>query len=166
MNNKKSIILSIIITAVIVGGGAFYGGMKYNQSKGAASLQNLENMSLAQRQQALGQFRNGANFGGTAGGRTATGGQGGGGFVRGKIISKDDKSITVELSFSAQNAGGSAATPSGSKIVFLSGSTEITKSTAGSLGDLQVGQQIIANGTPNQDGSITANSIQISSTNK
>lgn len=163
MNNKSPIILSIIITALIVGSGAFWGGMKYNQSKGATSLQDLQNMSSEQRRQALQQFRGGADSGGTAGSRRiATGGQGGGGFVRGNIISKDDKSVTVELSSPGQNAGGNAVAPSGSKIVFFSDSTEITKSTVGSAGDFQVGQQIIANGTQNQDGSITASSIQIS----
>ncbi|PIW75403.1 MAG: hypothetical protein CO002_02185 [Candidatus Portnoybacteria bacterium CG_4_8_14_3_um_filter_44_10] len=167
MNNKTSIFLSIIITAVIVGGGAFYGGIKYNQSKSVASLQNLQNMSAEQRQQAFGQMRNGVNSGGTAGtARVANGGQGGGGFVKGSIISKDDKSVTVELSSPTQNAGGNATTPSGSKIVLLSDSTEITKSAAGSVGDLQAGQQISVNGTQNQDGSITASSIQISPTTK
>lgn len=163
MQTKSSIIVSIIITAIIVGGGAFYGGMKYDQNKGGVSLSNLQNMSPEQRQQAFGQFRNSANLSGlAAGGRGANGGQGGGGgFVMGDIIGKDDpegeqalygasKSITIKLP------------DGGSRIIFLSGSTEITKSTAGSDSDLQMGQQITVNGTSNQDGSVIAKSIQIS----
>ena len=71
----KKVLLIIIAIAVLVGGGAFYGGMEYAQSK------------IPQRFQ---QF--GAEIGG---GRS--GNQSAGNFVTGDIISKDDKSITVKL---------------------------------------------------------------------
>ena len=82
--------------------------------------------------------------GGTRGERNS------GGFVVGEIILKDDKSVTVKL-----NDGGS-------KIIFTSDSTSVTKSAQGALSDLQIGTQILANGMPNQDGSITAQTIQLS----
>jgi len=146
----KKLIPIVIITAVVVGGGAFYGGMKYQESKtpqrpAAGNFQNLQNLSPEERQQRLQEL--GTNAGGSRAGRT--GGQAGGGFTSGEIISRDDKSITVKLQ------------DGGSKIVFLSDSTEVTKSAQGSLGDLTVGTQISVNGTANSDGSVTAQTIQL-----
>jgi hypothetical protein len=76
-----------------------------------------------------------------------------GGFATGQIIAKDSSSITVQM--------GSATSTTGSKIIFYSATTPITKSVSGTAADLSVGEQITANGTANPDGSITANSIQI-----
>ena len=70
-------------------------------------------------------------------------------FVTGEVISKDDKSVTIKLP-----AGGS-------QIVFLSDSTQITKSASGVIGDLITGTNISANGTKNTDGSISAKTVQI-----
>ncbi|KKS39844.1 MAG: hypothetical protein UV04_C0035G0003 [Candidatus Gottesmanbacteria bacterium GW2011_GWA2_42_16] len=146
----NKLIAIVIATAVVVGGGAFYGGMKYAQSKAPqgrlsqADFQNLQNFSPEERQQRLQEL--GANAGGFRGGQR---GGNAGGFTTGEIISKDDKSVTVKLR------------DGGSKIVFLSDSTEITKSAAGTLSDLEVGKNISVNGTANSDGSITAQSIQL-----
>jgi hypothetical protein len=129
-------ILPIIIIAVIVAAGAFFGGMKYGQSKnsGTFSRQNF----------------NSANVSGLRGaGR-------GNGFASGEIISKDDpakdgagKSITIKLP------------DNGSKIVFFSDSTEVSKFVSGASSDLEIGKTVIINGSTNADGSITAQSIQI-----
>jgi len=70
---KNSIIIAILV-AIIVGGGAFFGGMKYQQSKQPAFT----------RQSGMQGVRTGAN---RAGFRP----------VNGEIISSDDKSITVKL---------------------------------------------------------------------
>jgi hypothetical protein len=48
-----------------------------------------------------------------------------------------------------------------SKIVYFSDSTMIGKSTQGAASDLNTGEQVMANGTSNPDGSITAQNIQI-----
>jgi len=133
----KKFLPLILIVIIGVGVGAFYGGMKYAESK-----------TLSNRQQRMQQF--GANFGGFRLG-SGSGQRGGSGFTAGEIIAKDDKSVTVKL----QNGG--------SKIVFLSDSTEITKSAASALSDLEVGKNIIVNGTANSDGSITAQTIQLRS---
>jgi hypothetical protein len=130
----KKIILILLILILVVGVGAFYGGMKYGQSK-SPSLKNLQNLSPEQRQQLLQ-------------GRT---GRVGAGFLSGEVISKDEKSLTLK-------------TPDGNtKIIFFSGSTEISKSTEGSIDDIEIGKQIMVSGDQNSDGSYTAKTIQLSS---
>jgi len=147
----NKIIPVVIAVVVVVGGGAFFGGMKYAESKGPrgafaqADFQNLQNLSPEERQQRIQQL--GANAGEFRGG--SGGNRSGGGFTAGEIISKDDKSVTVKLQ------------DGGSKIIFLSDSTEITKSAKGTLGDLEVGENVSINGTANSDGSVTAQSIQL-----
>ncbi|MDD5290767.1 MAG: DUF5666 domain-containing protein [Patescibacteria group bacterium] len=148
-NGVKKVLPIIILLIVVMGGGAFYGGMKYGQSKSPAASWGagggLANLSPAERQA---RFSQGGAIG--AGGQRAT--QAGGGFASGEILSKDDQSVTVKL-----NDGGS-------RIVFLSGSTAITKSASSSAEDLKVGDQIMASGSQNSDGSLAASAIaQISS---
>lgn len=129
--------LTILITALIVGAGAFYGGMRYQKS-------SLASQGLL-RDQSRGQGQGGRQFGG--GGRGPGGGQGD--FTAGEITAKDDKSLTIKT------RDGS------SKIVYFSDSTTIGKSTQGSLSDLNTGQQIMANGKNNPDGSLSAQNIQV-----
>jgi len=74
---KNSIIIAFVV-AIIVGGGAFFGGMKYQRSK----------------QPTLNRQGNG-----TQGARTGANNRLGAGFrpVNGEILNADDKSITVKL---------------------------------------------------------------------
>lgn len=127
----------ILVTAIVVGGGAFYGGMKYAESKspqGRFSQADFQNRTGGQQ------------VGGSASPvRTSSNG------ASGEIIAKDDKSVTIKLR------------DGGSKIVFFSDSTEITKSVSGTPNDLEVGKAVVINGKANQDGSITAESIQLRS---
>ena len=74
-----------------------------------------------------------------------------GGMASGEIIAKDDTSVTIKL-----NNGGS-------KIVFYSEITDISKTIDGAATDLEVGKTIMASGTTNADGSITAKTIQLRS---
>ena len=124
-------IIYIVIGLAVVGGGSFYAGLKYDQNKTAASR----------------QARFGANVGGLGGARGGRGG--GGGFIAGEILSKDDESVTLKLR------------DGGSKIIFFSDSTQITKSAGGSAKDLAIGQEISAAGETNSDGSVNAQTIQI-----
>ena len=69
--------------------------------------------------------------------------------VRGSILSIDNGTMTVKLQ------DGS------SKIVILSGSTAYMKEASATKDDLKVGDTVMATGTSNSDGSVTAQSIQI-----
>lgn len=134
----KKIVVPVLITAVVVGGLSFYGGMQYQQST-----------LNAQRQQRAGSFGGAGgigagSFGGASGGRGQAASM-----INGDIISSDDKSITVKTR------------DGGSKIVFFSGSTGITKSVDGVASDLATGKTVIVSGTPNSDGSVTAQTIQL-----
>ncbi|MDO8555201.1 MAG: hypothetical protein Q7R75_01395 [bacterium] len=127
--------IAIVIGFALLGGGSFYAGMKYGQNAGAQ-------VALAQRAQRANAF------GGIGTGQRGRGNQGGG-FFGGTVLSKDDKSVTLKL-----NDGSS-------KIIFFSDTTKIMKSVDGVSADMTIGEQISVNGTPNQDGSISAQSIQI-----
>lgn len=70
-------------------------------------------------------------------------------FAGGEIIGMDNESVTVKMQ------------DGGSKIVFFSDSTKITKSVDGIADDLKVGENIIVTGKTNQDGSVTAQTIQL-----
>ena len=154
---KKS--LSIFVAAIlVVGGGSFYGGMKYAQSKapqGRMSQVDFQNLSPEERQQRIRDF--GTNVGGA---RLRQGFGGQGGFAAGEVISKDDSSLE-QARYGASKSVTVKLQNGGSRIIFLSDKTEITKSVKGLIQDLAVGKQITANGSANQDGSISAQSIQI-----
>ncbi|MFA4998664.1 MAG: DUF5666 domain-containing protein [Candidatus Paceibacterota bacterium] len=132
---KKTLI--IVGVLVLLGAGAFLGGMKFGESK-------KSNAGFPQ-----GEFQNmqqGAGAGLTGSGKN------GGGLVNGDILSKDDKSITVKLR------------DGGSKIVLFSDTTEISKFVSGTSADLEVGKTVTITGKTNQDGSVTAQSIQLKQT--
>lgn len=87
------------------------------------------------------------NSGMTMSPNSKQGGQGG--LISGDITSKDESTLTVSL-----KSGGS-------KIILFSDKTKIYKSVDGSLDDLSVGSSINITGTQNQDGSVSAQSIQV-----
>jgi len=136
----KKILLSVIVTAVIVGGGAFFGGMQYAKS------QTPDMGDLASR---FGNFDPSQRSGMSGGMGGFTRSQAGGEFVSGEILSMDAESITIKL-------------PDGSsKLVFFSDASKINKMTEGSSADLVTGTIITVIGTSNNDGSVTASTIQI-----
>jgi hypothetical protein len=123
--------------ALVVAIGLFFGGMKYGQAHAQTTGQMGRGQFSGQMAGAFGNRRGMQNGGAN------------GGFVIGDILAKDDKSITISLP------------TGGSKIVFTSGSTQVMKTTAGSLADLVVGQSVSVQGSANSDGSVTAQAIQL-----
>ncbi|HPS21229.1 MAG TPA: DUF5666 domain-containing protein [Candidatus Paceibacterota bacterium] len=71
------------------------------------------------------------------------------GMFSGEILAKDAMSITLKM----KNGG--------SRIIFLSDKTSVSKSTEGTVQDLEVGKTVSINGTPNSDGSVTAQSVEV-----
>jgi len=135
--------LPIIIAIVVVGSGAFYGGIKYEKSKNPLSNfspQNFQNLSPEQRQQFLQ---------GNVGGNLQKGSRNGSGFLSGEVIAKDEQSLTIKMP------------DGGSKIVFFSDPTQISKTVDGTINDIEIGKQIMVSGEQNSDGSYTAQNIQI-----
>lgn len=138
--------MAVLATAIVVGSGSFYGGMTYARSNRGGDFANL---TAEERQARIGQFgMRGGMRGADTGARTA------GDFANGEIISKDDKSITIKMRDGVSGQGGS-------KLIFLSGTTEIGKFTSGVSADLVTGKTVTVTGKANPDGSITATSIQI-----
>ncbi len=137
MNMKK--ILPIIIAVIVTGSVAFYGGMKYQTSKtptGLAGANFQKQMFSGQNGQQNGAARR-------------IGGTGGANMAAGEIIARDAQNITVKLQ------------DGGSKIIFFSDSTKITKSANGTINDIEIGQTVMAGGKQNTDGSLTAETLQI-----
>ncbi len=143
---------------IIVGVAAFFAGQQVGgggASAGAVTVAALKATPADQLQTVLQQYfqENGGAFGGRA--RTGTGsGAGGvrpdgGGFVNGTVVAKDNTSITVKL------PGGST------KNVLYSGSTTVSKSSEGKIGDVSTGATVLVTGSSNTDGSVTATRIQI-----
>ncbi len=130
MKNQTNLIITAILV-VLVGAGAFFGGMKYQQSKQPAFFRQFN-----------GQGGQGQRFGN---GTTRAGFRP----VSGEIISADNNSLTVKL------ADGS------SKIVLLSDSTQINKAETAARADLTVGQKVAVFGQENSDGSVLAQNVQL-----
>lgn len=132
MNTKH--IAAAAVGAVIIAGGAFWAGTSYASAGRAPGPFGAGQGNL--------QFTGGAGKSGQAM-RTL------GGATAGQIIASQDGTLTVQM------ADGST------KLVLVSGSTQVMKSTVGSLADLASGTEVSVTGTPNSDGSITAQSVQI-----
>ena len=130
--NKKNIAGVVII--IVIAGAAFYGGMVYGKSTTPS----------------MGQFAN-EQFTGVQNGARGVGMRNNpnSGFVVGEIISKDTASTVIKMQ------DGST------KIILIASSTQVIKSSSGTINDLKIGTNITITGSSNSDGSVTAQNIQI-----
>lgn len=138
MDIKFMVVGAVVLVAVA--GGSFYGGMQYQKGDAAEGAQfrgGFAEGGMGQRQGGMG-----------AGGTRMTQGMGGG-FTMGEIISKDATGITIKMQ------DGST------KIVLVGESTQVMKSAAGSAADLVVGESVTVTGAADQNGIITAQSVQL-----
>ncbi|HEX7651252.1 MAG TPA: hypothetical protein VF439_00850 [Candidatus Paceibacterota bacterium] len=141
-------IIGALVILVVVAGGSFYAGQHAAGAHAAGMRGGYAAGGMMMGGQGGAQQGLAARTGGLSGART--GGAGAmGGLVSGSIVSKDATSVTVSLT------GG------GSEIVYLSPSTTVMKSDAGSADDLAAGQNVVITGAKNSDGSVSASSIQI-----
>lgn len=137
---KNKIIVPILVTVVVAGGIGFYAGMQVGKGAAPASGGSVSY-----------QGGGGQGFQGGAGGPSGAGRRGGlaGGIVTGQVLSLSGGNLTV------QSRSGS------SQLVILPGSAAVTKSVSGSASDITAGETVMIQGTPNSDGSITAQTVQI-----
>ncbi len=143
----RTIYLVFIVVCIIVGGVSFFAGLQVGKGGGSnqMSIQDVQKLSPEERQKLF----QGARGQGGPGARGARVGDPAG-FVSGKIMSKDDTSVTITLR------------DGGTKLVFFSNATAIGKQEIGTAADLETGKQVTISGKANADGSLVADSIQIS----
>lgn len=131
---NKNILIPIVV-AIVVGGVGFFGGMQYQKTQAASGTAAF--------------YQGGQRGGGPNGGRFFQRGGAGGMATIEKIVSSDANSITVAMQ------DGS------SKIINISSSTRIEKTSSASISDLTKDTQVAVIGTTNSDGSINAQNVQI-----
>lgn len=134
---KKSLPIVIAIVIAVVAG-AFVGGLKYGQAH-ASTGPELDPSAFGGMQGAGGlpQDASVAN-------RAFSGNM-----VSGEITAVDGHTLTISL-------------PDGTtQKVVVDDSAQITKQASGTVADLTVGETIVATGTENEDGSVSADTIRL-----
>ncbi|MEZ7821317.1 MAG: hypothetical protein QMB51_03350 [Patescibacteria group bacterium] len=135
---NKNIIITITLVA-LVGGGSFFGGIQVGKSQSKSKMPNFQNMQ-------------GSNFSRNGQNSTTRKNLGmGGNMVSGQILSLEGNTLTVKLQ------------TGGSKIVLLSDNTKVLKSTDATKEELLTDKNITVTGKTNNDGTVTAETIQIRS---
>lgn len=132
---QKQHLTALIVCVLLAAGLGFYGGTLYAKYKTPTGRQ-MPPGAMA--------FRAGRDGNMAGSGRAMLGGM-----TAGEVLSKDAQSLTIKLR------------DGGSKIVFYSASTTVNKMAEGSLDDVAQGSNVTISGTTNQDGSITAQMIQL-----
>ncbi|MDD3285085.1 MAG: DUF5666 domain-containing protein [Patescibacteria group bacterium] len=138
MLNKKQLPFAIAAGVILLALSFYLGRLSVSKN---SSVKNFNPSSFAAGQ--------GRMDGTGSGARMQAGAQQRNNMASGEITSKDEQSLTLKL------ADG------GSKIVYFSDKTSIGQTTLAESGDLAIGQDVIINGTANNDGSLIAQMIQI-----
>ena len=132
----RNTIIWVVLAAVLFGAVGFYGGVTYQKTQAASGFAGRAG---------------GFGGGGFGGGSSSSGGAGfrnSANVATGTVIAQDAQSITVKT------ADG------GSKTVFLSSDTHISKQQVLTTADVKIGDQVAAFGQAG-NGGITAASVQI-----
>lgn len=129
---------------MLAAGGGFWGGVAYQKSKLPGNGGDLP---------AFGNGMMPTRGDSNSSSSTATNGRGagmmGGGGVSGEVTAKDSTSLTIKMQ------SGSTQT------VYYSDSTKVYQDASASLSDLAVGDSVSVSGTPNSDGSVTAETVRL-----
>ncbi len=151
MNKPLKIILGVVVVALIAAG-SFYGGMVFGKQQATASAATVP-MNFPEGFQPP----DGATLPGDGTGRFGARGQGGaaGGFaaqpgmIFGEIQSIDGDTLLIV------DANGAE------KRVQVTNTTLIEKNASVEVTDLAAGETVIVSGSENDDGSVTARSVQV-----
>ncbi len=155
-----------LLLVIIMGVGAAFGGYTYGHAAGLNDAQNIRNLFFAARglnpqggtAGSGGATASGAG-GGTGGGAGtgaftgANGGQGAGRFNSANFQTGQVKAVnadSIELSTATEVLK-----------VQVTADTQIQRTVSAKLSDLQPGERVTIEGTPNSDGSFTAQAIQV-----
>jgi hypothetical protein len=140
MSKRVLVGLGILVLVILVAGGGFFAGTAVGQSR---ARQNLFQGRFGGQAGQGGQFQRPA--------RTPQPGQGGGARfgngIMGTIKSVEGDTLVV-------------STAEGDTQVHATDTTLIEKYTAVGVEDLEIGERVIVSGSQNDDGSVTARSIQ------
>ncbi len=156
MSRPASIAL-MVVAIVAVGAGAFYGGMRYGQQSALSDLRSsFQPGSAAVQFGDGGQNRLGQN--GQPGQFAQRGATGANGFtgsgVFGTIESIDGDTMVI-------------STGDGQKTtVKTTDTTLIEKNASVSISELAQGETVVVSGSKNDDGSLTARSVQVAPTGR
>lgn len=150
MSKALKIILGIVVV-VVIAAGSFYGGMVYGKQQATATAAAVP-MNFPEGFQPP----NGAAAPGDGAGRFGTRGQGAaGGFAAqpgmlfGEIQSIDGDTLVI-------------ADPSGQQTrVQVTNTTLIEKNASVDVSELETGETVMVSGSENDDGSVTARSVQV-----
>ena len=136
MKSNSTNLIILIAVALIMGAGGFFAGSRYQKSKSPANFNARGGFTRT------GQSNGAKNANGNAFGRP----------VSGTITNVDGNNLTVKTQ------DGS------SKIIILSDSTKINKTTAGAKSDLKTGEQVMVIGQESSDSTITATTVSVGQT--
>lgn len=142
-------IVLLVALFVVVAAGSFYGGMVYGQQQAAATLFTAGFPPDGQAIPIVGQDGEVRAAPGQGLGARFQGAAGQAGMTFGQIDGIDGNTLTVT------DRDGNAV------MVEVADTTLIEKNASVSVSDLVVGDTVIISGNPNDDGSITARSVQV-----
>ena len=138
--NKAVVVIGVILVIVAVGGGSFWAGMRVGENRVIQDPARFFQGIRGQRGQFPGMV--GTPQAGEEARRL-------GGGIRGTIEAVEGDTLLV-------------STEEGEIRVQTTDTTLIEKSMAMGVEDLEVGEQVVVAGSQNDDGSVTARSIRIS----